>query len=361
MRSSITHELVLAAVISSSLGCANAQPPAQVTRDISITITLRSPSDAPIAGVCVLANDLTARTEKDQEHYSSARTGSNGEATIQLTVPVGSTRVMVLPNAGGVGCQSEEDVDRFRSLVRSTYVEPWYGVEIQDTQSAYSLLIRAVSAYKIKGRIVGAPSGSGPVTVEIGNHYLMRNLANRTTGAFSISGISREKVGYLFARVQGERWTVIALPPPAASVDEVDLGDISLLPQVDGSECSVKLQRIDDVRLHGGMPVRSATLVRSDGSDVWQFSLNELGEAHRRSQPNAKPRVPVGTYFVAPAVPMTWNKCVVSLVSLLRDGRAAELEAVGVQKLVVVEDGSASIVLDAKVTEDAIAVLGGYK
>lgn len=339
-------------------------PPADAMRTVHIGVRLKDHAGAASSDICVVANHLPSTggtVGAGKSYHACGKTNDQGRAALELALPSDVTRVTISAALGG-RCCGPEDVERGQRFLKSNYIEPWYSVSIERDRNDYELEIAALDSYSVRGSVqINGPDGFFG-NVAVGDH-IQQSCVTKASGHISIDGVPRDRVSYLFVNeFHRNRLTAVPLTPPTKETEEVDIGVVNVLPDIEGIPIALELDKRHEIRNQGKVMYKTVCLIRADGTDLYTFYVHTDGKARISSKDGRLARVPPGIYYVSPGTPGGWEKCVSGLYRAVKEGKQAALDTEGVPKIEVKADAqSQSFLVDCVAAEAAIAKVVGYE
>lgn len=343
------------AVLALGIGCESCK--GADPHHVEIVVTVKDASGQPVEGFCFASNSFEPGVPP---LYGCDKTNAAGVATLRMDLAPGPHRVMVLPTPLAGCCLKVTDGNRFLDVVKASYFERFYAVQVVDGTDQYSLTLVGEPTYEARGVMPHGPDDHPEWTgIACGNHF-QRPEASRADGEFWLRGLSRVRTNYLFLHHLTDHYNVVVIPPQPSGTT-VELGELAYpSDSIAGVEVRVRLLNGDRVVRHETSMATRVTLVSANGQDVWSYKLKADGSAIRGGEGEAAPVVPVGTYYVCPGPPDAGNKAALALVRLLREGHRDLLDGIEGVKVDVTADGKARLEFDGPACERKIAKVGGY-
>jgi hypothetical protein len=317
------------------------------TREVQVTVKVQDNQAAGLVGVPVAVGPSTGMLGKTDENGNVALTGSVDSALTSLLValvPMSNARTAV---------QSEAEAVRFNEVVRKWSFPLYARIQLAPEVNEYQVTITGQPASVISGRVVDAQASGvkGVVSTRDG----LDLVETSDEGAFSIGGIDKQLGVELFALDPATGRVVSRVITQAQALVGGDIEDI-VVPASAGSEVNMTVVGREALPLKFTNRRDSVSLIGTNGM-LFTFPVRKGGEVRLTRRGPELPRVPDGTYYVAPGH-IGANRTVNALLDAVRGNRIAELEHAGVQKLVVA-GGTPLVTLNVAAQEEAIFTLGG--
>ena len=322
---------IMTIVFCASLPASAHEDPPQM-EVITLTVEVLAESDDPVPGV-PLRVDSSVRM-----HFGI--TDEDGKLTLDITRQVGEDFLASRPSSGLFlwenDEQKEEAIERFH-LVRKQYsFDQTTFIQLDGEGPAYSGVIRAYDSVVVRGRLV-APDSAPIFDGALGAPPQVAYAFTDEDGEFELKGVRKGSAAEILVEVGlSEIHSMLMLSAIQLQTD-VDLGDIVI--QDSEADSTLTLSIVDQ----GGVELRSkvgtkstVVIVDEDGNKAHSFDVSASGVAFllpgggeiRTAHP-----IPSGVWYAtvgAASFPPG-----LMLRQALREGKAAELEAAGVPKIVV--------------------------
>jgi|GEM_PF-2841417 len=295
-------------------------------------------------------------------------TDVNGQAVLHVNASPDQDLTAVIKIHDGSWHPELSDDDRFyyqgrfNELMDSYAFSSRYIVNLDPAVDQYSFTLHAFERVKITGRFINANSGEPLWLVNGGLIPYAPVFTTRDDGLFEISTQKDHWAELFFGIPDTHQLKFIEIAPGQVQGD-LDLGDIPLIGAVEDSQLAIDFLYPDVViidKLYLSTSKAFVTLINGDASVVLAYFTNESHTA-AVNEPwdttGLPPQVPAGTYYLA--VGFYGENSVRVLRLALLNGRKLLLDAAGVAKVTVPENGQASITIDAQANIDAIMLVGG--
>jgi hypothetical protein len=348
--------LIAFTAFASFIACVTAQTP--TTRDVTVNITVEAPAGTPVEGLS-LGLSLSRPS-------AVGKTSSAGQLQLAGTIPLDSQRLTVslmsrstqLAQAGSV---AEEN--RYHALLDAHAFFRSYEIDLT-AESTYSVSIVGQPAVNVTGQLSWVGDAPSECFAQATN-VVMRDHVFGSTDAFEIKGVRKSAPAELYIYGQDRQRVVVVSLSAEQTTSTVNLGIVPGPERTQGRPVALTMLRATEVNGTAiGLWDRSdgGTVVREDGSAVyWGSNSGGTGSLSTLEHQDGVLRLPPGSYFCMPGYLAGSHTHASRLLSLLKAGRANEVEAalkkVGVSKLVVPDDGGSKPVsysFDAIAAETAI-------
>ncbi len=322
---------------------------AGLVTDVVIRIHCRTTSNDPIEGLVIAVRGGTSA-----ENIRFARTDESGDASITLSLIESDDVFAVMHGVETAGLMPgvtdrASVVNRNKQVLASYWFERSFEGAVVAGQSEYVVNLVGYPVIRMLGRLIDR-AGEG---IE-GTVWLKDNgsrVESTRNGLFQVAAPRAKQPVELFARI-GKR--VIAKLVPELPGD-ADIGEIREPDDV----CDMKLRIVPTATEKWSKRpephVSGVTLVSSDGERIFSFvRLGTTEEVLDRSSADQVPRVPAGTYFVAPG----WFMATKAQLRLIDAVRArVDVAALGIPQVVAGPGEPDVVKVDAEKTEAAILAL----
>jgi hypothetical protein len=318
---------------------------------VTVTIDVVDSNGAPVVDVCVLAGD------SDRVY---GRTDAAGRAVltprVDLSAPAGGFQVS-LSGRIQTGPYPElwQDRVKVKSVASASYYQlpGWISTASGATSYSHSFIGRPTT--KVKGVLQW--SDGSPAWAEVsGEDPIFGEDSSTLDGSFEVQGYERGRACVIIAWMNADERVVFwQLTAADMGVSEVDLGTKTV--ELGAGNCEVAITVTGRDAIDVCLPKDSnrgqeVALIATDLSRGYRLAVLPDGRGVDRESGNAKVRP--GEYVVIPG--RLFGKCVArKVLSLLSQGRAADLAAAGVPKVTVNEsDTSLAVTADLGVVEAAV-------
>lgn len=339
--------------ISSLCACTSSpQPAASETRVVTVKITVEAPAGTPVVGIPV--GLLMSRPQ------AVGKTNSAGKVVLTGTFPKGTSRVsatLVYQSTAVVQEGSSLEWKKFDDTVDAYWFRQPYQVQLTQS-SAYTCSMVGEPAIQVSGTlewekpppgnyVVVAPGGPLRDNVfSVGEPFVIKGLRKSASTELFLIHKYRQRVGFV----------VVSAAQAASSFD---LGVIQGPAKTAGRPVDLVVRRASEVHGTEEDPLNVCQYViaiRSDGTSAYWGIIDEAtGHVSVKEHSDKRMHLPAGTYYVA-----HWpffGPQASRLLRLLSNGRVADVEAAGVPKIVVPDDGMTtplSFTFDAVQAQSAI-------
>lgn len=318
---------------------------------VTVTIDVIDSNGAPVVDVCVLAGD---------SELVYGRTDAAGRAVltprVELSTPAGGFRVSLSGRIqAGPYPESWQDRAKVKSVASASYYElpGWISTASGATSYSYSFIGRP--ATKVKG-VLQWSDGSPAWADVLGEVPIYGEESSTIDGSFEVHGYERGRAYVIIASmIADERLVFWPLTAAEMAVSEIDLGIKTV--ELGTGNCEIAITVTGRDAIDVCLPKDSdrgeeVALIATDLSRGYSFAVLPDGRGVDRESRNAKVRP--GEYVVIPG--RLFGTCVArKVLSLLSQGRAADLAAAGVPKVTVNEsDTSLAVTADLGVVEAAV-------
>jgi hypothetical protein len=356
--SSIRCWVVLTLVSGAAALLAMAQPqepppPPPPPRVVTVEVTVEAPAGTPVVGIPV---ELYMSNP-----FAAAVTDATGKATITGTFPAGTTKIhagIVMQSTELVRVGSSAEWRVAEATNKAFHFDRFYPIPLT-TETAYTLQIVGTPAVTLTGKVDWAypikPQGS-VVWSNFPESAMTHILAN---GEFEIGGIPTGEPIDLF--VVWRDFQVLQTVHVTASQTQAS-GSVGVIPGPSvtaGRRVSVSMTNTAPLAPSPERPFvhgKAALVFKSDGAMIFVGVVRPNGVLRVSEHADELLRLPPGTYFFSPGGPDGYSQSI-RLYELLKGGQLAAVEAAGVPKLVVPDDGATEILtfsFDAVQAENAI-------
>lgn len=248
---------------------------------------------------------------------------------------------------------------RHSALVTQFAVPDSASTVMSPNVDGYALTLVLADPVTVTGRLVD--SAGQPVLALIGVPGFIAQV---------VAGPDQEQGSFVLPGVPKGRSTDLVILPnspfvhyrhlsAAQTLDDVAIGDIVLPTQSDAGRININVTNRGLLTDRDGILLdRHAALISADGEYALNYYVTENDQAgYEEAFPTQPLKVPPGTYYAAPAF---WaHDTHIALRNSLLAGRHAALEAAGVPKIVVPDDGTTvTLNVDARAARDAILQVG---
>lgn len=341
----------------SFFACLAAQP-APTTRSVTVNITVEAPAGAPVEGL-LLGLSLSRPS-------AVGKTNSAGQLQLTGTIPLDLQKLTVSllsrsTQLAQTGSVAEEN--KYHALLDAHAFYRSYEIDLT-ARSTYSVSVVGQPAVNVTGQLSWIGDAPSECFAQATN-VVMRDHVFGSTDAFEIKGVRKSAPAELYIYGQDRQRVVVVTLSAEQTASTVNLGKVPGPERTQGRPVVLTLLRADEVdgsaigqwdRSDGGV------VVRADGSAVyWGNNVKGTGSLGTAEHEDGNLRLPPGSYFCMPGFLAGSHTHASRLLSLLKAGRANEVEAalkkVGISKLTVPDDGGAEPVtysFDAVATETAI-------
>jgi hypothetical protein len=294
------------------------------------------------------------------------KTNSAGQVQLRGTFPIDAqeTKVLLMPRSTYLAQEgSVAEEDRYHAVLDAHAFWKEYVVQLT-TDTSYAIAIVGQDAVSVTGQLTWV--GDQPEACDIqATGVAIRDHRFGPEEAFEIKGVRQNAPAELYVYAQDRQQMLVMSLSATQTATTVNLGTIPGPERTQGRSAVVTMLRAAEVNeLSSGRMNRSegGVIIRMDGGVIY-WGNNPFGTGSLRSveHDDGKLRLPPGSYFCVPGYFAGTHTQASRLLSLLRAGRAAEVEAaltaVGISKLVIPDDGGTEPVsysFDAVQTEAAI-------
>lgn len=336
-----------------AVACAPAQQPKSGLRLISVTVHVRDDAGTAIDNAPLM---LTARPSG-----TSGTTNAQGNVVIGADVDTSSPREFI--QLGTVfEIMSEESlskrpqgrakVDRVRAL-RDTYAFPLQTcVPLQAEQSNYDVTIVAPRAVKVSATLQDSAGSS-----VYGSMWVLATqswASGSETGSIVCGGVPKAESVAIACGHSGTGYVKIITVNTSTTEGTLSVDPIVLTSPERSIDLALQVDELAGFKRDTTLVDECVTLVTESGDEWYHFRLGSDGALVGTL---AERRVPPGTYFVVPG-PGMLARYPAAVRQLLKNGKAAELEAAGLPKVVAVAGGGPmSVVLHAEQARNVIATM----
>lgn len=249
---------------------------------------------------------------------------------------------------------------RHAELVEEYAFKAGYPAAIDVPGDQFSMTIVGFDGVRVSGRFVD--DAGQPVTKAGGSAFPYGSTFEADeNGGFEVTVRKGANTELIYLNADSHQMYVIELDDTQTAAD-VDLGNIVLNPSVEDAELAISLSPTNTIILDDETLVELKTrvvLVREDGSTLLSYRTNKAQTAAVNASWDVRepdPRLPGGTYYVAPG-PYGIDVTRALRLAVLA-GRQAALDAAGVPKVTVPPGGEAAVSVDAEAARDAILQVG---
>jgi hypothetical protein len=320
---------------------------------VSIEVYVTDHLGQPVADLVVTAFG------NDQEDVVSGLTDATGAVTLTIERPNSHASLVVALIPPMLDQMSqyeyrEQEVRRREVLGASSYAHR-HVVPLQEGVSQYQLSIQGTASVNVSGRACADGNGAPTMIAEFGDLLAVR--AERDTGEFELGGVALAE-STLISLVRGLGQIEIVELTEVDTAQDVQLGDIDLLPLPADARLDLDVINYGQLDLRGRSAARAVSLVVGDGSWAVSLMLDETGRARVTAWPGADDlSIPAGTYYICPG-PIGPDPVTTRLVQLAREG-VVDLDAAGVIKVTAIAGQVTSLQVDAPSAEAAVVNAGG--
>jgi hypothetical protein len=290
-----------------------------------------------------------------------------GQASAELSLSDDSDEISAFLYDGAQAGVSPEVVSiataRYHAVARKFAFRHCYSMPVVPGQVAYAISIVAYDAVTVTGRIANQPlwadervlvrvrRGAWSGFFEVGEKIIVRGVRKGAPAELLID--------YKSNQVYTKRLT------EDQTRSDIDLGDIVLPSLAGDATIDVTVANYANQWGPGGLqPLwRFATLIRADGEMILAYPRAPFGKLVTGpddddvEDPMALPKVPAGTYYIAPG--MFGGKLQDRLLDAVRAGQHEVLDQHNVPKIVAVAGQSVSLTFDVVQARDAIMAATG--
>jgi len=304
----------------------SAEPPP--TETITFTLEMVTEGGDPVPRVPIRV-DSRARM-----HFGL--TDEQGELALEVTREVGEQVLVARPSTGHFlwedEAQKELALERFHALRAQYAFDRTTYVPIDGT-GPYTGELVAYDAVTVSGRLVDEHGAPLRRLVAASSHAY---VVSEEDGVFSLGGVRKgERASVYVAGAYSESHEILATTEPV--LEDVELGNVVVTKTPTNATVTITVtDRVEGVGAADLIDVLGrVTLIRADARAFHGFTLGAGGRAYFFADSEAvfDLPIPAGEWFVTVGSEMLapWTM----LRDALRDGKAAELEAAGVPKLVI--------------------------
>lgn len=299
------------------------------TEEITLTVEVLTETDAPVPGV-PLRVDSSVRM-----HFGI--TDEDGKLTLDITRQVGEDLLAARPSSGLFlwenDDQKEEAIERFHIVRKQYSFDQTTFIQLDGEGPTYSGIVRAYDAVTITGRFVDADGE--PIEGSLGAPPQLCYGFADADGVFELGGVRQGVPAEIVYGIGATEVHSISLTPQQLTIN-LDLGDVSVVDTPTDATISIRMTGLENVGPRDLISIlNGVSLLSSDGDACHTSQASSSGIVFYFDEGNAVTMIPIpsGTWFVTPGSvgKVPWQM----LRQALRDGKAAELEAAGVPKIVV--------------------------
>lgn len=340
------YTMMVMMILWASARLAWADPDPPTTRGINVCVELRDHDGKPVPRVHIVVScDKT---------YLNRPTDAQGQMCGALTIPTDLPRLIVVLSDLGtnvVGPEADADLAAYEIATRRSFFRQYYLIQLAASKRDYQLTIAGAPAVHVRGKVVDASGGPVESIVD-GRDGLVDFLTIPAGSPFDVTCRRGQPAEVLVSTVNSPIVKVIEVPA-AKTGEDVDLGNI-VGPPIIGESGTLNCTMHNAA---GVPPVPTAksdtmTAISADGTVLVRIPVR-FDKAVEKRISVAPPKLPPGTYYLL-AGPPNYNRAAMGLRSLLRNGRAADVQAAGVSKVVITSGAQTDATLDAGATELAI-------
>jgi hypothetical protein len=363
MKYAHTYALHLFLLLVLFLGSLAAPARAQQTQTVTMTITVRTEAGAPLENVPLEMHSPT------QARFGF--TGADGVLTTPLEVTEGDDAIDVWLHPGFRYDPTLIDVDLAEQMYmlyrEQYYFRSRYHTQILTGQDSYSISITAHPIVHVTGSVI--PPGPQEQWFPDSVFFDIRDGLWIGTvdpvNEFSIP-VRRSADTELFISMDDSPRQHIATLTAAQTVNDVNLGQITIPPLQTDASTQITMQNAQDQWAPGVIPLwRGVTLISDDGSVFLSYPARPddgfvVGNPDSAVEPDLPPQLPAGVYYVAPGFTVNVDLSIhMRLLDAIRDGQLAQLDAAGVPKFTAIAGQTTQFTFDAAQARDAILAATG--